>query len=71
MYNSDRSYLEVVFLRIAPDKFHFLKFILEGYDNMAMLSSINSKEGLVVVRYPKALRQELFSVLSDIATKIY
>lgn len=62
--------LEVVFLRIAPDKFHFLKFILEGYDNMAILSSINSKDGLVIVRYPKELRSDLFDVLGNIAKKI-
>ncbi len=60
----------MVFLRIAPDKFHFLKFILEGYDNMAILSSINNKEGLVVVRYPKELSRDLFDVLGNIAIKI-
>ena len=62
--------LEELILRIAPDKFHFLKFILEGYDNMAVLSSLNSKEGLVVIKYPVNFTGDVFSVLSSISRKI-
>lgn len=62
--------LNELVLRIAPDKFHFLKFILEGYDNMAILSSLNSREGLVVVRYPETSAMELFGVLADIAQEL-
>ena len=58
--------LEVLTLRIAPDKFHYLKFILEGYDNMAILSSLNSKDGLVVVRYPANLAKDIFTLLASI-----
>jgi len=62
--------LEQLVLRIAPDKFHFLKFILEGYDNMAILSSLNSKEGLVIIRYPNNLTADLFSLLENISTEL-
>ena len=62
--------LDELMLRIAPDKFHFLKFILEGYDNMAILSSLNSREGLVVVRYPAALADELFDLLANIGGRL-
>ncbi len=62
--------LNELVLRIAPDKFHFLKFILEGYDNMAILSSLNSREGLVVVRYPETSTKELFGVLADISQEL-
>ena len=62
--------LEELILRIAPDKFHYLKFILEGYDNMAILSSLNPKEGLVVVRYPESLSKDLFYLLSSIGSKL-
>jgi hypothetical protein len=62
--------LNELVLRIAPDKFHFLKFILEGYDNMAILSSLNSREGLVVVRYPETSAKELFGVLEDICQEL-
>jgi len=69
-YDADMNNLEIIFLRIAPDKFHFLKFILEGYDNMAVLTSINSKEGLVKIRFAKGMYEDLLHVLSDIALKI-
>ncbi len=62
--------LNKLILRIAPDKFHFLKFILEGYDNMAILSSLNSREGLVIVRYPAESAKEMFEILADIGRKI-
>ncbi len=62
--------LEELILRIAPNKFHYLKFILEGYDNMAILSSLNPKEGLVVVRYPENLSKDLFCLLASIGSKL-
>jgi hypothetical protein len=58
--------LNEVFLRIVPGKFHFLKFILEGYDNLAILSSFQSSEGIVVIRYPQELAQDLFGLLGSI-----
>ncbi len=62
--------LDELVLRIAPDKFHFLKFILEGYDNMAILSSLNNREGLVIIRYPAAMSKEVFGVLGNIGNQI-
>ena len=64
------SSIQEVYLRIAPDRFHFLKFILEGYDNLAVLSSVDMKRGIVRVRYPSDLAGELYGLLSSIASKI-
>jgi len=58
--------LNEVFLRISPDKFHFLKFILEGYDNLAILSSYQISDGIVVLRYPREMSQDLFSLLGSL-----
>jgi len=60
------SKLSEVYLRISPGKFHFLKFILEGYDNLAILSSYQASEGIVVVRYPREMASDLFSLLGSI-----
>lgn len=60
------SKLDEVYLRISPGKFHFLKFILEGYDNLAILSSYQASEGIVVVRYPYEMAKDLFSLLGSI-----
>jgi hypothetical protein len=56
-----------VYLRISPGKFHFLKFILEGYDNLAILSSYQSSDGVVVIRYPQEMTRDLFSLLGSLA----
>lgn len=62
--------LETIFLRIAPDKFHFLKFIIEGYDNLAIISSEDNKAGIIKLRYPKEERKELFALLASLTPQI-
>jgi len=62
--------LSELYLRIAPGKFHYLKFILEGYDNLAILSSSQSEKGIVVIRYPREMTQDLFLLLGSIADYI-
>ncbi|WP_167495726.1 MULTISPECIES: DUF4911 domain-containing protein [Desulfosediminicola] len=57
-------------MRISPDKFHILKFILEGYDNLAILSSHDRKNGIVRVRYISDSAKELYGLLSSIAPKL-
>ena len=59
-----------IFLRISPDKFHMLKFILEGYDNLAILSSDDRKNGIVRVRYISDSSPELFALLGSLAPKL-
>lgn len=59
--------LTEVYLRISPGKFHFLKFILEGYDNLAILSSYHNSDGIVVIRYPQEMAEDFFDLLSHLA----
>jgi hypothetical protein len=59
--------LSEVYLRISPNKFHFLKFILEGYDNLAILSSFQGSDGIVVIRFPKEMTEDLFNLLGCLA----
>lgn len=62
--------LNELYLRISPGRFHFLKFILEGYDNLAILSSYDCSAGLVVIRYPGDMVGELFRLLGEIAGRL-
>lgn len=62
--------LHEIYLRIAPEKFHYLKFILEAYDNLAILSSHDSTAGIVVIRYPQAMAKDLFGLLQSIAPNL-
>ncbi len=59
-----------LYLRISPDKFHHLKFILEGYDNLVILSSYDMKQGIVLLRYPTSLEKDIFGLLSSISSEI-
>lgn len=62
--------LHTVYLRINPEKFHFLKFILEGYDNLGILSSCQNAKGVVVIRYPLEMARDLFALLADLGRKL-
>jgi hypothetical protein len=66
MPNEDR--LHFLYLRISIEQYHFLKFILEGYDGMGILS--NEKNGIVVIRYPKQIYKDLLEMVSSIGKKI-
>jgi hypothetical protein len=59
-----------LYLRIAPRQIHYLKFLLEGYDGMAVLSTIDVQSGLVVIRYPFHSQTVLFELLSDLAADL-
>lgn len=57
-------------LKISPERIHFLKFILEGYDGLALLSTENALEGLVEIRYPPEVQDELQALLQTIKPQI-
>ncbi len=59
-----------VYLRISPDKFHILKFILEGYENLAILSSHDMAKGIVRIRYISDSDRDVFELLSSLAPKL-
>ncbi|MCP3931650.1 MAG: DUF4911 domain-containing protein [Bacteroidetes bacterium] len=61
---------EKLYCRINPKQFHFLKFILEGYDGLATLSSYDIKKGLVVLRYSYERRIDVIHLLSYLAQRL-
>ncbi|MEJ2032435.1 MAG: DUF4911 domain-containing protein [Deltaproteobacteria bacterium] len=62
--------LAVFDMRIAPDRIHFLKFILEGYDGLAILSTIDPHQGYVRLRYSDSAQDELRSLLLNLAPQL-
>ena len=58
------------FYRIAPERFHYLKFILEGYDNLAVLSMISSQSGVVRLKCSFESLAELLELLAAISQDI-
>lgn len=65
--NMKKHHIRQLYLRIADDKFHILKNILEGYDNMGLVSSQTEKSGAVLLRYPCGFEREIFELLADLA----
>jgi hypothetical protein len=59
--------LEKIYLRIRPNKFYYLKFILEAYDGLGIVSSTGIRKDIIVIRYPDELRRTLFELLGSIA----
>lgn len=66
-YKDNSQNLEQLFLRISPGKFHILKFILEGYDNMGLISSHRNDKGIVLLRYSKDFALEVMELLASLS----
>jgi len=57
-------------LQIVPERIHLLKFILEGYDGMALLSTVDADQGLVEIRYPPEIGNDLKELLHSLEPQI-
>jgi len=63
MYKTICDHQEIT---INPSRIAFLKFILEGYDGLAILSTLDAKQGKVLLRFPEGRRGEVISLLNSI-----
>jgi len=59
-----------LFLRIRPDKISLFRFLLEGYDGLAVLSTLDAKLGLVRVLVPESRFTELWQLLAAISADL-
>lgn len=57
-------------MKISPERIHFLKFILEGYDGLALLSTVDAGHGVVELRYPPEVETDVKELLQKIASQI-
>lgn len=67
---SEQSCLVDTYYRIAPERFHYLKFILEGYDNLAVLSMISSQSGVVRIKCSLESHAELLELLAAVSQDV-
>jgi hypothetical protein len=68
--SDNKKKCSVLQLEISPARIHFLKFILEGYDGMALLSTVDREQGLVAIRYPPEVESDLKKLLHKIEAQI-
>ena len=57
-------------IRIDPEQIYFLKFILEGYDNLTIMSTVDRIEGVMELKYPQELEQDVMGVLRSMAQRL-
>ncbi len=62
--------LQPLYLRINPARYHYLKFILEAYDGLCLLSTVPGSKGCVCIRYPQELTRTLYALLASLADSI-
>lgn len=62
--------LSYIYARICPSRIYYLRFILEGYDGLAVLSTVSTETGLVLLRFPKEARAEVVALLDDMANAL-
>ena len=55
-----------LFVAVARDKIALLKFILEGYDGLTSLSTVDSKNGSLVLRCYPSCYDELIGILKTL-----
>ncbi len=60
--------LNPIYLRIDHHRYHYLKFILEAYGGLCLLSTVPGHKGIVSIRYPSEQADLLFSILADVSS---
>ena len=62
--------LEKFTLRIDPSSVYFFRFILEGYDNLFVLSTVDQRAGLIDVLTVKGSVKDLLLILRSLKSII-
>ncbi len=57
-------------IRIDPEQIYFLKFILEAYDNLTIMSTVDRIDGVMELKYPPELEEDVKGVLQSMAERL-
>ncbi|MCI5223479.1 MAG: DUF4911 domain-containing protein [Candidatus Electrothrix sp. AR4] len=60
------AFVYTFYLRIRSDRISLLRFLLEGYDGLAVLSTMDVKQGLVRLIVPESRYVELWRFLAAV-----
>ncbi|MCI5220784.1 MAG: DUF4911 domain-containing protein [Candidatus Electrothrix sp. LOE2] len=55
--------MQTFYLRVRPERIALFRFLLEGYDGLAVLSTMDAKDGLVRLIVPQSRYTELWRLL--------
>lgn len=62
--------LTVLRIRIVPSQIHFLKFIIEGYDGLAVVSTECAETGDLTIRCPPLCQLDVQRLLASLAGRL-
>ena len=62
--------LSVLPIIITPEKIGFLKFILEAYDGLALMSTRNPQTGEVDIFYPAELKEDVCDLVESLTSSL-
>ncbi|PMP68747.1 MAG: hypothetical protein C0190_01085 [Thermodesulfobacterium geofontis] len=57
-------------IKLSSKKLAYLKFILEGYDHLAILSVLDPKKGLAKLHFFKNEKSFVKEILEDLKTEL-
>jgi len=58
------------YYRVDRRKISFLKFILEAYDGLAVLTTVDSKKGIVVINIAPGCEADVKMILQDLKQNV-
>ena len=58
------------YYRIDRREISFLKFILEAYDGLAILTTVDSKKGIVVINIAPGCEEDVKMILQDLKQNV-
>ena len=59
------------YFRIDKQQIGYLRFILEGYEGIAALTTVDPRLGQVLLRIPPGCEGEVDTLLADLAGDVY
>lgn len=65
MMTNHAAYFDSLQVTIDPSQIGFLRFILEGYDGMSIVSTIDRHKGVVIIRYVHTFHNDLLHILEQ------
>jgi hypothetical protein len=61
---------DLLFYRVDPYEIHYLKFILEAYEGLATLTTLDSEKGLIQLAVPPGRKDSLRSLLEGLGREL-
>ncbi len=59
-------YSDRIYIKIKPSSIAYLKFIIEGYDNLAYVSIVDKQEAIVKITFTSEYKMDIKKIIKDL-----